>query len=88
MRFSRPCYNKHARCPGSAGGGTRSAKVDRCPAGGSLARVINYESRWWRWRCHRCPKCGVIVLPVMVRWLDWRFWGWKVDDLKRWWADR
>ena len=33
MRFSRPCYDKPHRCPGWAGGGTRSARVDRCENG-------------------------------------------------------
>ena len=87
MRISRPCYDKYWRCPGWAGGGTRYAKVNRCD-GGSLTTVINHESRWRRWHLHRCPQCGVIVLPYHVRWLDWRWYDWKVDDLKRRWADR
>jgi hypothetical protein len=75
MRISRPCYDKHWRCPGWAGGGWRYARVDRCD-GGSLARVINYESRWWRWRAHRCPVCGVLVLPIVIRYVDWSYYGW------------
>lgn len=60
---------------------------DRCD-GGSLATVINYNSRWWRWRTHRCPVCGVLVLPVVVRWLDRGYWGWKLDDVKDWIRER
>ena len=82
FRISRPCYDKYWRCPGWAGGGTRHAKRGRCDSG-SLSRVITFDA-WWRWRAHQCPTCGVIVLPYMVRWLDWRFWGWKLRDAKDW----
>lgn len=71
MRISRPCYDKQHRCPGWAGGGERYAKVNRCKNG----RVVGpYEGRLWQWKAHRCNVCDVIVLPYVVRWLDWRWW--------------
>jgi hypothetical protein len=76
MRVSRPCYDKMHRCPGWAGGGTRFAKMNRCE-GGSLTGV--YDRRAWKWRPIRCPECGVLVLPYVVRWADWRWWGWMRD---------
>jgi len=47
-----------------------------------------FEKRLWKWRFNRCTTCGVFVLPYMVRWLDWRFWGWKLDDVKAWLRER
>lgn len=75
MRVSRPCYDKYHRCPGWAGGGLRYAKADRCE-NGSLTPI--YDKRLWKWRVNRCPKCHVVVLPYMVRWLDWRWWRLEV----------
>lgn len=43
MRFSRPCYDKPHRCPGWAGGGTRSAKKSRCENGSVRTRVAREE---------------------------------------------
>jgi len=86
LRISRPCYDKVRRCPGWAGGGTRYAKRDRCD-NGSLPWEM-FEKRLWKWRFNRCTTCGVFVLPYMVRWLDWRFWGWKLDDVKAWLRER
>lgn len=43
MRISRPCYDKPHRCPGWAGGGVRSAKVDRCKGDGGYVRT---RPRW------------------------------------------
>lgn len=63
MRISRPCYDKYHRCPGWAGGGMKYAKVERC-AGGYVQ--VDYERPLWKWRIHRCNKCGVYVLPFMV----------------------
>lgn len=94
FRISRPCYDKPRRCPGWAGGGTRYARVRRCDSG-----YINYylrkddpdkAKRLWAWRLNQCPKCGVWVLPYVVRWLDWRYvWGWKIADIPgdfgHWW---
>ena len=85
MRISRPCYDKYHRCPGWNGGGTRSARTQRCD-GGYLGAA--YERRAWKWRLYRCPKCGVRVLPWMIRYLDWRYWwSWKRRDLLRWLTD-
>lgn len=76
-RISRPCYDKHHRCPGWAGGGMRHARRERCD-GGSLARVIDYDSPWWKWRAHTCPVCGVLVLPVVIRYADPTWYAWTV----------
>jgi hypothetical protein len=78
MRLSRPCYDKPHRCPGWAGGGMRYAKVDRCDGG----RLDIYRS-WWQWRINRCDTCGVYVLPYVVRWLDWRWWGYVLRRFAR-----
>lgn len=80
VRISRPCYDKYRRCPGWAGGGTRWASRQRC-ANGSL--VDAFDRRAWRWRINRCPVCGVWVLPYVVRYADWRYWGWVVDRWRR-----
>ena len=84
MRVSRPCYDKYWRCPGWAGPGLRYAKRERCDSG-SLARVINYGSRWWKLKIHRCPKCGLWILPYFTQWLSAVFWlGSSLD----WWDNR
>lgn len=80
MRISRPCYNKYHRCPGWAGGGTRSARVDRCDGG----YINGYQKPHWRWRTNRCSKCNVLVLPFNIRYLDLRYWlKWKIPSLER-----
>ena len=79
FRVSRPCYDKFRRCPGWAGGGARYAKVRRCDNGYIRYYDDNGTQRLWMWRLHRCPKCGVIVLPYLVRWGDWRWWRWRLS---------
>lgn len=75
MRISRPCYDKYHRCPGWAGGGTRFARTTRCAGG----YVDCYGKTLWRWRFNRCAKCGVLVLPCNVRYLDPGYWlRWKL----------
>ena len=68
--ISRPCYDKHRRCPGWAGGGWKGAKYTFCREkdGYSGYLDIDYESKWWKWKTHKCSNCGVTVLPYMVRW--------------------
>jgi hypothetical protein len=51
----------------------RSAKVDRC-RNGRVGGGRYHEGFAWRWRFHRCDVCDVVVLPDVVRWLDWRWW--------------
>lgn len=79
MKLSRPCYDKYWRCPGWAGGGPHRAKHTRCD-GGSL--IIDWQDKWWKWKLHRCGKCGILVLPYHAKklslfdlWenLRWRF---------------
>jgi hypothetical protein len=77
MRISRPCYDKRWRCPGWAGGGMKYAKVERCD-GGSLISKDGGPLR-------RCPKCGVFVLPSVIRWIDptWLVW-WIPYRIRDW----
>lgn len=63
-RLSRPCYDKPRRCPGWAGGGMMTAKRWRCGDGTARPLILGFR---------RCKECGVIVLPYMVRWADWRW---------------
>lgn len=92
IRVSRPCYDKLHRCPGWAGGGMRHAKAYRCESGSLAGYGGAYYRKdgqprgmhWRRWRFNRCPKCAVVVLPSVVRWLDWRWWQWKI---RRWAGD-
>lgn len=79
MRISRPCYDKPSRCPGWAGGGMRYARKHRCENG----RINGiYDKKHPRWRFNRCDDCGVIVLPMVIEYVDWRFWHWKI---RGWW---
>lgn len=72
-RLSRPCYDKPWRCPGWAGGGSKLAYVQRCPGGSTT--LIDAEGWRWKWGFQR-HDCGVIVLPLMTRWLDPTWWLW------------
>lgn len=88
-RVSRPCYDKMHRCPGWAGGGNHYAKVDRCD-NGSLPWTC-FEGRWWRWRCNRCQRCGLLVWPYMIRYVDPTNWrseitmtGWRIRQWFEW----
>jgi hypothetical protein len=90
VRISRPCYDKMHRCPGWAGGGIRYGKTDHCPNGGYItyyttAPDSDQVKRLWKWRLNQCPKCGVIVLPYVTRYLDpgW-WWCWTI---RSWWRD-
>jgi hypothetical protein len=41
----------------------------------------------WAWKFHRCPKCGVVVLPSVVRWISPRYvFGWKLRGWIREWS--
>lgn len=92
IRISRPCYDKYWRCPGWAGGGMKYAKVDRCPTGASLGPVINWNSRWWRWRWHQCLDCKVWVMPynwtrIAPTNIKWKL-RWWIKDLIIAWKNR
>lgn len=85
---SRPCYDKYRRCPGWAGGGWKGAKRSLCHGEDGIGGYLNvdYENRWWRWKTHRCVKCGVIVLPYVTHWLSWRTWWYKIKYFGNSWA--
>jgi hypothetical protein len=70
--WMRSDYNKPHRCPAWSGPAW-IAKDTRttCPSGSVGYR---YELRAWKWRPARCPKCGTVSLPYVLRWLDWRTW--------------
>jgi hypothetical protein len=87
VRISRPCYDKWWRCPGWAGGGNSYARRQRCESG-SLSSVINWDSRWKTWKIHRCPQCGVYVLPYRIRAVDPTNIRWGLKRLRWWWEDR
>lgn len=89
MKISRPCWDKYHRCPGWAGPGWGNPRPGTdCPSG-SLSGVIDYDSRWWRWRFHQCPKCAMVVLPYWSHVLDprfwWGHWAWRI---RLWWRYR
>jgi hypothetical protein len=97
MRISRPCYDKYHRCPGYAGGGLKHAKRNRCPGAGYITWVTttyggDQEKRLYLWRLNRCPKCRVIVLPFLIRWLDYSWWAQMIrtwqQDLAYWLEER
>lgn len=90
MRLSRPCYDKSHRCPGWAGGGTRYAKVSRCDGGHVRTRVPYPEypgefqvPRAKSWHFGFCNTCDVVTWPSHIRWIDWRWYGWKIRALRR-----
>lgn len=93
MRIRRHCYDKPHRCPGWSGGGRKLAPERQtiCPSG-SFAPYM-YEQRLWKWRFHRCDKCGTVALPVVVKyfdpfwWVKWEMPMWK-RDLVWWWKER
>ncbi|GAB2734711.1 hypothetical protein GCM10027273_12030 [Nocardioides pakistanensis] len=85
-RISRPCYDKPHRCPGWAGGGMFSAKVDRCADG-----RVTVKPRWSEvipvaeglfddhpgahpLRFGHCAACGVTTWPWATRRLDPQWW--------------
>lgn len=59
------------------------AKVYRCD-NGFLDPAV-YDRPMFRFRFNQCPKCGVWVLPYVVRYLDWRWWK---SELWFWWKYR
>ena len=77
MRLSRHCYDKPRRCPGWAGGGWTSARPSRCNNG-----FIDgaWDTNYWKqkWTFHRCNTCDVICWPIVVRWLDYTWWSWRL----------
>lgn len=96
-KISRPCYDKPRRCPGWNGGGTKDARVERCPGGhitfgSSLAAMAHFTAKDWsrypRWNAlGQCTKCDVVVLPYWIRlvdptyWLRWKL-RWAMQDLR------
>lgn len=44
-----------------------------------------YAGFLWRWRFNRCATCDVLVLPYMIRYVDWR---WLAYACRRAWRAR
>lgn len=42
-----------------------------------------YGKKLRRWRFNRCDSCDVLVLPLNVEYLDWRYWQWKIRSFTR-----
>lgn len=58
------------------------AKRLRCESGWTTPRLFGFRT---------CAECDVIIWPLAVRWLDWRWWRWwlrrrvtMVVDRRRW----
>lgn len=71
MKIMRSNYDKARRCPNWSGPAMRGGSGD-CP-GGMLARW--HEYRHPQWHIMRCPKCGTVVLPNVLRVLDPAWWS-------------
>jgi hypothetical protein len=97
MRLSRPCYNKAHRCPGWAGGGWKTAKIDRCENGSIRTRGmrIAYEDgrrvvygehpREGGWRFGHCTDCDVVTWPYWIRFIDPTNYA---MEIRLWWQNR
>lgn len=99
-KMSRPCYDKPHRCPGSAGGGMKYAKVIRCEGGYvtfGMSRdkldALHFDDpeigRYPRpFALGQCTECDVIVLPFWTRKLSpfwWRDHLWRKFTNWLWW---
>ena len=96
MRFSFPDFDKYNRCPTWSGSRLNFRKEDSkydCDNGSIIALNPKYKANdfedmgHWKWKFHQCSKCGVWVLPYVVRYLfpreiyrHWenKFSNWKV----------
>lgn len=89
MRLSRHCYDKPRRCPGWAGGGFSYAEVQTCD-NGSIQLLDDHTGSLFitrikrNWSFHRCDTCDVVCWPIVVRWLDYRWWQWWLTRNVRW----
>ena len=102
--MSRPCYDKPHRCPGWAGGGWKSSKVNHCQSGSIRTHDMRLEQEdgrpvlvggypgEHRWRFGRCYKCDVVTWPYNIRWIDPTHWANEVQHVwqrAKWrWEDR
>lgn len=89
MKIARPNYDKPHRCPGWSGVGWLSNKHNWCDgAKRSFPRGYNYA--WYAFNRSAC--CNTLILPLAVKWFDWRTWKWEFTKLKwkirDWRADR
>lgn len=82
MKIMRSNYDKPHRCPTWSGPAWKGGDGD-C-ASGSFASYM-YEQRLWQWRFHKCSECGVIVLPVITKWVDPSWIKWRIEKrIDRW----
>ena len=84
--ISRPNYDKPWRCPIWSGPGLLNAAHPRKCDGGSTAS--QWDKPLASWRFHRCPKCGCIILPYVIRHVDPQWWLYGAEkaiaDLAEW----
>lgn len=71
MIILRTDYDKPHRCPAWSGPGYSYTDSSTCD-GGLIDRF--YAKKWWAFRIHR-HDCGALILPDVLRWLEWRTWA-------------
>lgn len=84
MKIFECDYNKPHRCPGWSGSGwivntKRSTCDGETPEGVRRWRWHPEESGYgplWNWRIRRTNCCDAVVLPHVLRWLNWRTYRW------------
>lgn len=79
----RSNYDKVHRCPAWSGPGILFAypwerNLPECK-GGSLSRVIDWESPFWGFKVYACPECGIKILPPVTRYLDPDLYAYKIS---------
>ena len=64
-------HDKYRRCPGWAGGGNRHARTERCDGGMlDVYTAAGTVKPGVRWRFLRCHRCGTVVFPSAIRYID------------------
>jgi len=82
VKIMRSNYDKPHRCPTWSGPAWKGGGDD-CESG-SFASYMYYKSdgstrHLWQWRFFRCSECGVIVLPVITKWVDPSWIKWRIE---------
>lgn len=78
-------YNKPHRCPGWSGAGWKMNRRNNC-----YDLLGPGEHRWrkygdnsgygpgWQWMFRSTNCCNTLVLPYVLRWLNWRTYYYKI----------
>lgn len=80
MKIMRSNYDKVRRCPGWSGPAWKASE-EICP-GGMLIDWYEYPYKVAQWRFMKCERCGTIVLPNVLKWLDYTWWQWMIERRK------